>query len=132
MMLPSRAAILLVEDDTYIRTMLGEVLADAGYRVLCVDDGLAAIRTVDSELCKVDEASVVLLDMRLPVVDGLGVLHHLAAHGDRVPVVALSASPKWLALAAGAGAAAVLAKPFAFNELLAVVDRVLEKHGAAA
>jgi DNA-binding response OmpR family regulator len=131
-MQPSRAAILLVEDDTYIRTMLAEVLVDVGYRVLSVDDGLAAIRTVDEELCKVDALPIVLLDMRLPVVDGLGVLYHLAAHGDRVPVVALSANPKWLALAVGAGAEAVLEKPFALGELLAVVDRVLEKHGAAA
>jgi DNA-binding response OmpR family regulator len=131
-MLPSRAAILLDDDDAYIRAMLTEVLVDAGYRVMCADDGLAAIRAVDYKLGEIDAVPIVLLDMRLPVVDGLGVLYHLAAHGDRVPVIALSANPQWLALAAGAGAAAVLEKPFAFNELLAVVDQVLEKHGAAA
>jgi two-component system, sensor histidine kinase and response regulator len=132
MMQTSRASILLVEDDSYICDMLTDVLEGAGYRVKRVHDGLEAIRAVDKGLRDSDPLRIVLLDMRLPVVDGVGVLNHLTAHGDKVPVVAISASPQWLAVAESAGVQAVLGKPFAMSDLLTIVDRVLNQSGAAA
>jgi DNA-binding response OmpR family regulator len=127
-----RASILLAEDDSYIGEMLTDVLEEAGYRVERAHDGLEAIRAVDKGLRRSNPLRVVLLDMRLPTVDGVGVLNHLVAHGDKVAVVAISASPQWIALAQSAGVQAVLQKPFAMNELLTTVDRILTQGGEAA
>jgi CheY-like chemotaxis protein len=56
-------------------------------------------------------------------VDGLGVLHYLAAGGSRLPVVAMSADHERLVGAVAAGADATLTKPFELDSLLGVVAR---------
>ena len=64
---------------------------------------------------------MVVMDMMLPGLDGLGVLGHVGALGVDLPVVAMSASRRQLAAAMGAGARAVLYKPFDLKDLLDVV-----------
>jgi CheY-like chemotaxis protein len=116
-----RPTVLVAEDDPTVRQMVIEILRDDGYSVLEAYDGLEVIRAVDQRLRASQEPRVILLDLRLPTVDGIGVLHHLAAHGDDVPVIAVSASVEYLDAARSAGAIATLAKPFELGELLAAV-----------
>jgi CheY-like chemotaxis protein len=116
-----RPTVLVAEDDPAVRKMVIQILRDDGYSVLEAYDGLEVIRAVDHGLQASHEPRVILLDLRLPTVDGIGVLHHLAAHGDDVPVIAISASVEHLAAALSAGARATLAKPFDLNQLLTVV-----------
>lgn len=115
-------SILVVEDDSPIRMIMAELLRAEGYPVLEVRDGAEAIDLLDrhpdpGELC------VILLDMNLPRVDGLGVLRHLARSRRHVPVVAISAAEANLAAARGHGVQTTLAKPFDLEQLLAVVAR---------
>ena len=78
-------------------------------------DGAAAIRALDQSA---GTFCLLLLDMTLPLVDGLAVLQH-AASGDAPPtVLAMSASLDMLAEARAAGARETLAKPFGVAELL--------------
>ena len=68
--------ILVVDDDRSIRETLRVVLQDEGYSVLEAEDGKAALRILQAS----SQPMVVLLDLRMPVLDGAGVLAYIAAH----------------------------------------------------
>ncbi len=114
--------ILLVEDQPSLRGLTADLLRDEGYRVVEARDGVEAIQVLDRQQ-PATRFSLILLDVMLPVVDGLGVLDHLTALGASPPVVAMSASPSRLAAAQAAGAQATIPKPFDLDELLDVVAR---------
>ena len=115
--------VLLVEDEPPVRELLADVLRSEGYRVEEARDGAEAIRALDHYLSGSDHLCVVLLDMMLPQVDGIGVLRHLVERGVFVPVVAMSASREHLAAAVEAGAQITVAKPFDLDGLLSVIER---------
>jgi DNA-binding response OmpR family regulator len=117
------STILLVEDDQSIRDIVSDVLCDDGYHVMTVDDGGAAIAALRRYRPPPDGLCMVLLDMMLPVADGLRVLQELALLGSYVPVVAMSADGAQLARARDAGAQSTLRKPFDLDRLIAVVER---------
>src|SRR5918912_3817289 len=107
----ARHTILLVDDEPPVRELAADVLRDEGYAVLEAENGLEAVRCIEQFRPPHGDLCLVLLDMMLPVLDGLGVLQHLTAHRDGLPVVAMSASAQHLAQAEAAGARAILAKP---------------------
>jgi CheY-like chemotaxis protein len=115
--------ILLVEDDSPIRSVVAELLDGEGYAVVEASDGAEAIRLLDRH-CQAGGLCLVLLDMNLPRVDGAGVLRHLAATDAHVPVVAISATEANLAAARRLGVQATLSKPFDLDQLLAVIAQV--------
>ena len=112
---------LVVEDDESVRELLADVLSDEGYSTLEARDGEEALQLLDEVILPAKVPCVVLLDMMLPDVSGLGVLDHLKAQGAQVPVVAISANMTQVAAARAAGTRAALAKPFDLNQLVALV-----------
>jgi two-component system chemotaxis response regulator CheY len=64
--------ILLVEDDVYIRKLYGEVLQDAGFQVDMAEDGILGLDKI-----KKGGYDLILLDVVMPKMDGLGVLERL-------------------------------------------------------
>jgi CheY-like chemotaxis protein len=114
--------LLLVEDSPSIRGFIVAVLEDEGYRVIEAADGGAAIAFLRAHCPPPAALCLVLLDMMLPVADGLAVLRELAELGGYVPVVAMSAIREQLARASAAGARATIEKPFDLDRLLAVVE----------
>jgi DNA-binding NtrC family response regulator len=115
--------VLVAEDDDAILQLLVDALRNDGYEVISARDGLRAIRAVDEVLRTCERPRIVLLDMLLPRVDGLGVLQHMAAHHDDVPVVAMSGSAYHLRLAEAERVPAVLPKPLDLKRVLDLVDR---------
>jgi two-component system, chemotaxis family, chemotaxis protein CheY len=120
----ARQTILLVDDESPIRDIAADVLRDEGYVVLEAQNGLEAVRCIEQHGPPVGDLSLVLLDMMLPVLDGLGVLQHMTVSRAGLPVVAMSASTQHLAQAEAAGAQATLAKPFDLDALLEIVATV--------
>jgi len=112
-------SILVVEDDPVLRDMLRWLLEDEGFPVEEAADARQALR-----LLAAGRYAAVLLDWNLPDADGSDVADGLRAlHGDRIPVILVSALPLW-ALGPRAeliGAAAWFAKPFSADELLTAV-----------
>ena len=108
--------ILLVEDDTLLRAQLRNALHGAGYTVDEADNGREAQFLGDTEA-----VDAVVLDLGLPVVDGLTVLKRWRAEGRNMPVLILTARDNWHEKVAGidAGADDYLTKPFHLEELLA-------------
>ena len=118
----NRRTVLIVEDDTAVRDVLAMFLQDAGYRVDYAPDGDTALRLLEQDR-DTGRFGLVLLDLVIPTVDGLGVLQHLAQNGPVVPVVAMSVSALHLRHAAVNGALEIVQKPFAIEEIMAVVAR---------
>ena len=105
------STILVVEDDPDTRQMLAELLGFEGYSVVEAETGADALRKIVQQ--RVD---AVLLDLRLPDIDGYTVCQRIRA-GDQqsVPILIVSAErePTSMAKARAAGADDYLAKPFA-------------------
>jgi CheY-like chemotaxis protein len=116
--------ILVVEDDESLRRVLFWTLTEEGYSVMEASDGAVA-------LARVREAapSLILLDMRMPVLDGWEFARrYRAGPGPHAPIVCVTAAADAAAVAArGAqvGAVASLSKPFDLDDLLALVRRYL-------
>lgn len=105
-----------------------ELLRDEGYTVIEAVDGREALDLLDDPVLR-DGVCLLILDMNLPGVDGLGVLRYLAERGWAIPVVAMSAERMNLERARRQGAQQLIAKPFAVDRLLETVHRAC---GAAA
>lgn len=108
--------ILLVEDERAIADFVARGLESDGYAVTWVDDGIQG-----EALAKTGRFDLILLDIMLPGLDGLGVLRSLRERDGKTPVILLTAKGEVSDKVEGldAGATDYLAKPFAFEELLA-------------
>ena len=117
--------LLLVEDDADLRAMLTELLTDSGYAVQAAADGQRGLH-----LGLTQTFDVLLLDRRLPVVEGLDLLAGLRARGVTTPVLMLSAIAQPADRVAGldAGAEDYLGKPFDVDELLARLRALQRRH----
>jgi len=108
--------VLIAEDDLRIASFLEKGLRAGGYSTTAVQDGDAALAAARS-----GEHDLMVLDLGLPVLDGIEVLHALRESGSRLPVIVLTArdSTADTVAALETGADDYMAKPFAFDELLA-------------
>lgn len=108
--------VLLVEDDLMIGETLSEALQDETYTVDWVKDGKQAILAI-----KVQPYDLILLDLGLPNIDGMGVLTALRASKIDTPVLILTARDATKDRIAGldAGADDYVVKPFELGEVLA-------------
>jgi two-component system, OmpR family, response regulator MprA len=113
--------ILVVDDDPLIRASIGVGLEFWGFRVSTAGDGHAALDAIAEE-----EPAIVLLDMRMPGLDGRGFARELARLGRQIPIILISAEPNLQALARDIGAVAWVVKPFDLGRLFASIDRVLD------
>lgn len=115
--------ILLVEDDTEISEMLKNYLSTENYDVICAFDGQEACEKFDEE-----EFNLVLLDLMIPKISGMGVMEHIRRKSF-LPIIILSAkdteSDKTLGL--GLGADDYITKPFSVVEVLARIKAALRR-----
>jgi two-component system OmpR family response regulator len=111
--------ILVVEDDRVVGQYIRRGLEESQYHADLVEDGLEALRLVSGGLY-----DLVVLDLRLPGMNGLEVLRTLRDRGNTTPILVLTAQDavghKVEALRAGADD--YVTKPFAFEEVLARVE----------
>lgn len=116
--------ILLVEDEPTLRAQLRDGLDGAGYAVAEADNGRDAQFLGDTE-----SFDAVVLDLGLPVLDGLSVLQRWRAAGRTMPVLILTARDNWHEKVAGidAGADDYLTKPFHMEELLARLRALIRR-----
>lgn len=121
------ATILIVEDEEPVRELIALVLRDAGHRTLEAIHGVQALELVAREL-----PDLVISDVMMPMLGGAELCRRLKAGAKTraIPVILMS-SAGWI-VADGAGSDAFLAKPFALDELEALVRRWLPSHDAAS
>ncbi|MXN65695.1 response regulator [Stappia sp. GBMRC 2046] len=116
--------ILVVEDDLDLNRQLCEALTEAGYVVDHAEDGEEGHFLGDTE-----PYDAVILDLGLPVLDGLSVLENWRRDGKTMPVLILTARDRWSDKVAGidAGADDYVAKPFHMEEVLARVRALVRR-----
>ncbi|MFC4727187.1 response regulator transcription factor [Coralloluteibacterium thermophilus] len=107
--------ILLAEDDDALAARIATALAEAGYAHERVADGVQA-----EFLGQTESFDAAVLDLGLPGMDGLSVLHRWREAGLALPVLILTARGRWHDKLAGfdAGADDYLTKPFQIDELI--------------
>lgn len=116
--------ILIVEDEPLLAAQVAQSLKEADYAVDCADNGRDGHYLGD-----VEAYDAVVLDLGLPLMDGLTVLRKWREHGRSMPVLILTARDNWSEKVAGidAGADDYLTKPFHMEELLARVRALIRR-----
>lgn len=120
-------SVLIVEDDKNIAELLQMYLEKEGYAVTVAPDGgqgVTKFRAIQPDL--------VLLDLMLPVLDGWGVCRTIRAE-SQVPIIMLTAKGETSDKVSGlrTGADDYITKPFEMKEVLARIEAVLRRSGAA-
>jgi len=121
--------VLVADDDTSIRSLLKELLDMEGYEVVEAKSGAEVMRAVP----KVDP-HLLILDLRLPDMDGIEILRRLSGQGHKVPVLMLTAygTASSAIEATKLGAIDYLTKPFDASDVLMRVERVFEYQSLAS
>lgn len=121
--------ILLAEDEATIASPVAAALADAGYAVDRCGDGREA-----EFLGQTETYDLAILDLGLPGMDGLSVLHRWREAGIAMPVLVLTARARWHDKLAGfdAGADDYLTKPFLLDELIVRVRALIRRSAGHA
>ena len=116
--------VLLAEDDRAVRESLVRALTLEGYDVRAVSNGALALKAL-----RADPADLLLLDVSMPVVDGITVCRVLRGERNRVPILMLTARTETSDRVAGldAGADDYLPKPFDLAELFARMRALLRR-----
>lgn len=112
--------ILIVDDEEGFRDGMADLLEMEGYAVAVARDAIEAVRLVPEF-----RPQVILLDLRMPLLDGEGFLRGMSGvpATREVPVVLISAKEDLRAVAERTGAAGYLQKPFEAPQLLALLER---------
>lgn len=120
----SVSRVLVVDDDRALRDAVSRALRLEGYATIDAADGAAALSRVEEH-----RPDAVILDLGLPIVDGLTVCQVLRTRGDRTPILVLTARSEVSDRVNGldAGADDFMSKPFALEELLARLRALLRR-----
>ena len=123
---PTQPLILIAEDNDINRETLVDFISFNDYRVIEARDGAEAINQIQTQ-----QPDLVLMDVRMPGIDGLEAMRHVRNSGNRVPIIALTGA----AMAGDnhvcmtAGASAYLTKPVSLVTLIKAIKRQLAKVG---
>jgi CheY-like chemotaxis protein len=122
--------ILVVEDNSTVRTWLCQVLRGAGYAVVLKQNGQEALEYLRGNTAP----DLIVLDMLMPVLDGWHLVGELRGIGrlTKVPVIIATGTiltPEW---AAEHGCAGIVRKPMLPEALLVEIRRCLERQDAAS
>ncbi len=110
--------ILVVDDDVEILAMLRDFLEGEGLTVRTATNGAEALDMIDEVA-----PALILLDMRMPVLDGWGFAARLRERHATYPIVVMTAAESARRWADEIGATGYIAKPFDVNELLQLIER---------
>lgn len=123
------ASVLIIEDEPLLARNICESLTLAGHTARIVGSGEEGLEAAEK-----DPPDIVLLDLRLPGIDGLDVLHELRRRGSSASVITMTAYGRIesAVTAMKAGASDYLTKPLDLKELEIVIDRVLQHRRVTA
>jgi two-component system KDP operon response regulator KdpE len=119
-------SVLLIEDEPHIARLIVRVLQSKGYSTTWHETGLPGLAAARST-----PPDVIILDLSLPDVDGVKILHELRSSRETrdVPVVITSAVPDRLSARDRELTQAILAKPFRLDQLVFVIATMIEGPG---
>lgn len=117
------ATVLVIDDESFIRDAVQDILDFSGIGVVCAANGVEGIAQFEKHRATI---KTVLLDMRMPIMDGQTTLRHLRAIDQRVKVILCSGLNEGCPSAATNDEALFfLPKPYTLEALLAMVQKTL-------
>jgi len=119
--------ILLAEDEEAMRTYLTRALENAGYDVVAVDRGTAALPLLDSE-----NFDLLLSDIVMPEMDGIELAQRCAEVSPRTKVMFITGFAAVTLRASRETRANVLSKPFHLRDLVLEVDRIFDEQASVS
>ncbi len=119
--------VLFIEDDRMNRRVVNDMLGVAGAEMTGAENAEQGLRLIDEQ-----EFEVVLIDLRMPGMDGITAIGHIRARADakaQVPIIVVTADAAvdLRARCIAAGADEVIFKPVAMDDLFDAMGRVLAK-----
>ncbi len=121
---PTKRPILVVDDDDTILSTVCDILQFEGYLTECASNGAEGLQVLETV-----RPRLVLLDMRMPVLDGWQFAQILRERGIRVPIVVMTAAQDAKEWAREIEASGYLPKPFDYVDLLAAVEAHMAHNG---
>jgi DNA-binding response OmpR family regulator len=119
--------ILVVEDDHNQRALYQEELTEEGYQVVTASEGREALKVVESE-----KPDLCVLDINMPVMDGLDTLSQMLEQANKMPVIINTAYASYQDSFTSWSADAYIVKSSDLSELKSTIKRLLaEKDGAS-
>jgi DNA-binding NtrC family response regulator len=120
----ARPRIVLADDELNLRKVLGAILHRDGYEVLEAADGEQALGLVDSSV------AALITDLKMPKLDGMGLLRRVVADQPEVPVIMITAhgSVDSAVEAVKLGAFDYIEKPFEQSQIRQVVEKAIKQH----
>jgi response regulator NasT len=119
----TRIRILVAEDETLIRMDLVEMLGEAGYQVVAeATDGAQAI-----ELAQIHKPDLAILDVKMPVLDGISAAEKIIAIAPVLMLTAFS-QRELVERARDAGVMAYVVKPFTIGDLVPAIEIAISRH----
>jgi len=117
-------SILIVDDDLNLCTVLKEELEEVGYNSNYVNSGYEAL-----DFLKNNPVDLILLDLKMPAMDGFDVLKAIEQNQIKAKVIVLTAyaDVKSAIDSAKMGATDFISKPYDFDELLITITKVLQR-----
>jgi CheY-like chemotaxis protein len=129
--LVTKKTALIIDDDDYNRQTLEVLFHTDGFRTITATQGKEALHLMDS----LDIIDIIILDLRMPILDGFGVIHKLCEDPQfsHIPVVVVSAniSPDTYTQLEKQGVDAVIEKPFDMDAFMQKVNELMEKRPKA-
>jgi CheY-like chemotaxis protein len=128
-MAQARGGVLVVDDDSDIRSVMSDLLIDEGYQVRTAVNGRDALATLATW-----QPDVILLDLMMPIMDGWTFLANQQSNHQlrRIPVIVMSASHTLSRGDERLATAEIVAKPFEIDAVLTKVATLAGRSGGAA
>jgi CheY-like chemotaxis protein len=119
--------ILVVDDEPLLLNSVAGLCEALGFRVCRASDGEAALPHLDAGI------DLVITDVRMPRLDGLGLLRRIRATAPHLPVIVMTGYPDNpdLASMSSLGVVGILWRPFRFHELKAMIGRAWPSQSAS-
>jgi len=120
--------VLVIDDNDLIRITLKDLLATSGYQVDIADNGETGIKKVKSK-----RYDIVLSDVQMPRIDGIELLKQIKEYDSTMPVVMITGFPTvdTAIQAMKEGASDFITKPFRYEQVNMVVDKLVKERGNA-
>ncbi len=118
----TRKKILVIDDEPELLALMMEVLEDEGYQAFSAANGADGIRLNEQE-----NPDLIILDLRMPEMDGIETLRQIRKKDDKVKVVILTGygSPDTIRDAADLDVSEYLSKPFENDQLVRIISEML-------
>lgn len=116
------AKILITDDSSFMRNLLDDILIEEGHEVFHAADGQEMLEKFDEI-----QPDLVLLDIVMPIMDGISAIEELKSRNPNAKIVMCTAQGQWFKKeeAFAKGASAYIEKPFGAKEVLLVIREVL-------